>query len=192
MTVLDLLDELEDIINTAPNVPFSGKVMVEAGDILEIVSDIRESLPDDVKQARWLKSEKDRILDDAKKEYEKIIVEAKKQADFLVDNNDITLKAQKRSDAINDAADEYSRQMKMRTYDYLDKQLYDMQEKMDQLNVTYLTNMFNYIEKSFQDMSDELQRNRDQLKELASRTKNGEEWLYNGQDGEPEIDDDDR
>ena len=177
MTVLDLLDELEDIINTAPNVPFSGKVMVESEDVREIISDIRESLPDDVKQARWLKSEKDRIIDDAKRNM-KIIVEARKRADFLVDNNDITLKAQKRSDAINDAADEYSRQMKMKTYDYMDKQLYDMQEKLDQLNVTYLTNMFNYVEKSFQDMSDELQKNRDQLKELAYRTKNGEEWLY--------------
>ena len=58
MTVLDLLDELEDIVDTAPNVPLTGKIMVESSEVLEIVDDIRKALPEDVKQAKWLKDEK--------------------------------------------------------------------------------------------------------------------------------------
>ena len=82
MTVLDLLDELEDIMDTASNVPLTGKVMVDKEEVMELVNDIRRSLPDDMKQAKWLKDEQNRILDDAKSEYKKLIVEAKKQADF--------------------------------------------------------------------------------------------------------------
>ena len=178
MTVLDLLDELEEIVDTAPNVPLTGKIMVESSEVLEIVDDIRKALPEDVKQAKWLKDEKERILADAKDEYEKIINEAKKQAGFLVDNNDITLKAKKRADAINDAADDYSKVLKMKTYDYLDRVLYDMQDKVDNLNVKYASQMYEYLEKSFEDINTQLQKNRDELKDMAVRTKNGEEWVY--------------
>ena len=178
MTVLDLLDELEDIVDTAPNVPLTGKIMVESSEVLEIVDDIRKALPEDVKQAKWLKDEKERTLAEAKEEYEKIIVEAKKQAGFLVDNNDITLKAKKRADSISDAADDYSRVLKLKTYDYLDKMLYDMQDRVDTLNVQYASQMYEYLEKSFEDINTQLQKNRDELKDMAVRTKNGEEWIY--------------
>ena len=167
MTVLDLLDELEDIVDTAPNVPLTGKIMVESSEVLEIVDDIRKALPEDVKQAKWLKDEKERIL-----------AEAKKQAGFLVDNNDITLKAKKRADSISDAADDYSRVLKLKTYDYLNKMLYDMQDRVDTLNVQYASQMYEYLEKSFEDINTQLQKNRDELKDMAVRTKNGEEWIY--------------
>ena len=178
MTVLDLLDELEEIVDTAPSVPLTGKIMVESSEILEIVDDIKKSLPEDVKQAKWLKDEKERILAEAKEEDEKIILEAKKQAGFLVDNNDITLKAKKRADSISDAADDYSKVLKMKTYDYLDRMLYDMQDKVDQLNVRYASEMYESLEKSFEEINSQLQKNRDELKEMAVRTKNGEDWLY--------------
>lgn len=189
MTVLDLLEELEEIVDTAPTVPLTGKVMVESSEVLEIVDDIRKALPEDVKQAKWLKDEKERILADAKEEYEKIILEAKKQAGFLVDNNDITLKAKKRADAINDAADDYSRVLKLKTYDYLDKMLYDMQDRVDNLNVQYATQMYEYLEKSFEDINNQLQKNRSELKEMAIRTKNGEDWLYETKDENGESSD---
>ena len=191
MTVLDLLDELEDIVDTAPNVPLTGKIMVESSEVLEIVDDIRKALPEDVKQAKWLKDEKERILAEAKEEYEKIIVEAKKQAGFLVDNNDITLKAKKRADSISDAADDYSRVLKLKTYDYLDKMLYDMQDRVDTLNVQYASQMYEYLEKSFEDINTQLQKNRDELKDMAVRTKNGEEWIYEENEKKEEVKADD-
>ena len=184
MTVLDLLDELEEIVDTAPTVPLTGKVMLESSEVLEIVDDIKKALPEDVKQAKWLKDEKDRILAEAKDEYEKIILEAKKQAGFLVDNNDITLKAKKKADSISDAADDYSRVLKLKTYDYLDQMLYDMQEKVDQMNARYAAEMYQNLVDSFEQINTQLQQNRDELKDMAVRTKNGEDWLYEGDQAE--------
>ena len=74
MTVLDLLEELEDIVNTASTVPLTNKVMVDGEEILEIVKDIRQSLPDDVQQAKWIKEQKDNIIAEAKQEYENFII----------------------------------------------------------------------------------------------------------------------
>jgi len=177
MTVLELLEEIEDIVDTAPGLPLTGKIMVDSNEVLEIVKEIRLSLPDDVQQAKWVKDEKERILTEAKAEYEKIIVEAKKQADYLVETHDITLRAQKLSEEIRTDAEEYCKLLKMRTYDYVDKMLYDMQAKMDELNMKYFGEMFSGLEKTFEAIGGVLQNNRDEIKDMAFRTQNGEDFV---------------
>lgn len=177
MTVLELLEEIEDIVDTAPGLPLTGKIMIDSNELLEIVREIRLSLPDDVQQAKWVKEEKERILTEAKAEYEKIIVEANKQADYLVDNHDITLRAQKLAEEIREEAEQYCKLLKMRTYDYVDKMLYDMQAKMDDLNMKYFGEMFTNLEKTFEGIGGVLQNNRDEIKEMAYRTQNDEDLL---------------
>ena len=74
MTVIDLLEEIEEIVETSSKVPMTNKIMVDGNELLEIVKEIRSSMPDDVQQAKWINDEKSRILSEAKEEYEKIIV----------------------------------------------------------------------------------------------------------------------
>ncbi|MBQ1489618.1 MAG: ATPase [Eubacterium sp.] len=175
MTVLDLLEEIEDIVETASTVPLTNKIMIEGDELLDIVKEIRESLPDDVQQAKWVRDEKDRILAEAKSEYEKIIVEANKQADYLVEEHDITRRAKQRAVDIETQAEDYAKVLKLKTYDYLDKILYDMQGRFDELNGKYLNELFNYMSKTFENMGGVLQNNRDELKQMAYQTKNGED-----------------
>ena len=177
MTVLELLEEIEDIVDTAPGLPLTGKIMIDSNELLEIVREIRLSLPDDVQQAKWVKEEKERILTEAKAEYEKIIVEANKQAEYLVNTHDITLKAQKLGEEIREEAEQYCQFLKMRTYDYVDKMLYDMQVKMADLNVKYFGEMFSNLEKSFESIDNVLQNNRDEIKDMAYRTQNDEDLI---------------
>ncbi len=177
MTVLELLEEIEDIVDTAPGLPLTGKIMVDANELLEIVREIRLSLPDDVQQAKWVKDEKERILGEAKSEYEKIIVEAKKQADYLVETDDITLRAQKLAEEIQQSAEGYSRELKMRTYDYVDKMLYDMEGKMENLNLKYFGEMYANLEKTFAEIGGVLAANREEIKNMAYRTQNGQDGV---------------
>ena len=73
MRIDELIKEIEEIVNTASGVPLTGKVMVEGEEIINILNDIEACLPDEIKQARWIQSEKDRILSEAKKEYETVV-----------------------------------------------------------------------------------------------------------------------
>lgn len=175
MSVLDLLEEIEDIVDTAPGLPLTGKIMVDGNDLLEIVREIRLALPDDVQQAKWVKDEKTRILSEAKDEYDKIIKEAKKQADYLVQTDEITLRAQKAADEIMTNAEQNSKLLKMRTYEYVDGILYSMQEKMDELNLKYFGEMYGNLEKSFTDINEILTANRDEIKNKAFLTQNDRE-----------------
>lgn len=187
MTVIELLDELEDVIDTASAVPLTGKVVVEKNEILELVNDIKKSLPDDVKQAKWLKDEQDRILTEAKQEYEKLLAEAKKQADYMIDNDDITIKAKKYAEQISASADEYCRSMKLRTYDYIDKLLFDMQNRMNELDGKFFEIFNDYCRQQFDGFNEQCQdefrkfdeklaANREELKKIASRAEIDADW----------------
>lgn len=172
MKVLELLEELEDIVDNATNVPLTSKIMLEAEDVFNIVREVRLALPDDVQQAKWIRDERDRILADAKTEYERIIREAKKQADYLVETDDITLRATKLAQEIREDAELHAKMLKMRTYDYVDKMLYDMQAKMDELNLKYFGEMYTNLDKIFAAINQTLVDNRDEIKQLAYHTQN--------------------
>lgn len=172
MKVLELLEELEDIVDAATKVPMMSKVMVEAEDIFSIIREVRLALPDDVQQAKWIRDERDRILADAKTEYEKIIREAKKQADYLVESNEITVRATKLAQEIRQDAEVNAKLLKMKTYDYVDKMLYDMQAKMDELNMRYFGEMYSNLEKTFEQINQTLSDNREEIKDLAYKTQN--------------------
>ena len=174
MTVLELLDELEEMINAAPKLPLTGKIMVDANEVLDLSKDIKLSLPDDVQQAKWIKDEKERILQEAKNEYERIIIEAKKHADTMVQENVITERAVEVSGEIYRRADEYSKSMRLRTYDYMDEVLVGFREKMDQLSTVYIGNMVDDINNHVSGIIDKVDRDLDDLRVMTDETRRKE------------------
>jgi len=171
MKVLDLLEEIEEICDTASGVPLTNKIMVDKAELIEIVSDIRKALPDEIQQAQFIKDERERILGDAKEEYETIIKDAEQRADMLIDQNEITQKAKQRAREISDSAAAGAKQLKMSTYDYVDKVLYDFQEKMEYLNGQYFGDMFTNLQNTFEGINDRLSENRNEIRELSYRTQ---------------------
>lgn len=173
MTVLEFLEEIEDIVKNAPGLPLTGKIMVDADELLEITKGIRLSLPDDVQQAKWVRDEKDRILADAKTEYEKIIIEAKKQADLMVEKDVITQRAVEVAGNIYTRADVYARDMKLRTYNYMDETLFNFQKKMgelSELNEKYFGEMYHNMENHFNELSDRIASDMREIREMARET----------------------
>ena len=158
MRIDELIKEIEEIVNTASGVPLTGKVMVEGEEIINILNDIEACLPDEIKQARWIQSEKDRILSEAKKEYETVVNDAKRHAESLVEKNVILARAQKRADELMMVTEENVRRLKMSTYDYIDSVLYKFQEQMAQLNDMY-AKMFDDLENTFNRVENMLNAN---------------------------------
>ncbi|MGI6763832.1 MAG: ATPase [Anaerovoracaceae bacterium] len=171
MKVLELLDEIEDIIETSSGFPLTGKVLVDAEEILEIIREIRIELPDEIQQAQWIKDERQRILDEAKHEYEAVLKEARVQAEALIENDDITVKAKARAEEIMGLAEKNVKNLKMSTFDYIDSILYNFQDKMEQMYATYFTDMFNDIQKTFDEINATLTDNRNEIKEMIYKTQ---------------------
>ncbi len=181
MRIDELIKEIEEIVNTASGVPLTGKVMVDGEEIIGVLNEIEACLPDEIKQARWIQSEKDRILSEAKKEYETVVADAKRHAESLVEKNVILTQAQKRADNLMQITEENIKHLKMGAYDYVDSFLYNFQEKMGELNAMYVK-MFDDIDGTFAKVENMLKDNRNEIKEMAYKTQVGKDNNANGEE----------
>ncbi|MDD2484749.1 MAG: ATPase [Eubacteriales bacterium] len=171
MKVLELLDEIDDIMDTSSGFPLTGKILVDAEEIREIVREIRVVLPDEIQQAQWIKEERQRILDEAKNEYESVLKDARVQAESLIENDDITTKAKVRADEILRLAETNAKNLKIGTFDYIDSILYNFQDKVDQLYAVYFNDMYNNLQKTFEQVNGMLAENRNEVKELMYKSQ---------------------
>ena len=76
MEIFTLLETLEDILEKSKTLPFTDKSIVEKEQILDIIKEIRLKLPDELKQAKWIKEERERIINEAQKDADDIVKEA--------------------------------------------------------------------------------------------------------------------
>lgn len=120
MEIFTLMETLEDILDKSRTLPFSNKCVVNKEDILDIIKEIRIKLPDELKQAKWIKEERQRILVEAQNEADEIIKEAENRIISMIDEHEITKKAYEKKVEIIETANEMSREIKSGTEQYAD------------------------------------------------------------------------
>ena len=187
--LMSLLEELEDLINSSSKMPFSEKGIIDLDVAQKIMEDIRLNLPRDIQQAKWLNSEKDRIISDAKREYNRMINEAKDQVEYLVNNNNITKDAQKRADAVLKEAENHANYMKYRSYEYIDQLLYDMQNDIASVGGSYIEPMTEYFNQMLNNINARVNQNRQEMKTLAERVQVGDSDFSEPAVAADEVDD---
>ncbi len=128
MEILSILETLEDIVEKSVSVPFSGKCLVDREEILEIIKEMRLKLPEDMKQAKWVKDERQRILLEAQKEANNVIKDAENKISSLVDEHEITKKAYEQANEIVSNAQKNAREIRMGTREYADSILNKVEE----------------------------------------------------------------
>ena len=145
MEIFTLLETLEEILENGKSIPFSSKGIVDKEELLDIIKEIRIKLPDELKQAKWVKEERGRILVEAQKEADDIVKEAENRIISMIDEHEITRKAYEQKAQIIETANEMSREITKGTKDYAD-------------------NILEKLEVSLQDALRVVQNNRKELK----------------------------
>lgn len=138
MDVLKLIDEIEDILDNASAIPFSNKVMVDADELFEVLREIRIRLPDEIKQASWIKEERQRILAEAQKDADTMLNEAELKLKELIDENEITKKAKEMAEEIVAKAQSNAKEIRLGALEYADNILLETQQNLK--NVIELLN----------------------------------------------------
>ena len=159
MEIFTLLEAIEDVLENCKTLPFSNRRIVDKDEILDIVREIRLKLPDDLKQAKWVREERNRIIQEAKKEGEDIVKEAENRIISMIDEHEITKKAyDKKTEIIADANEMY-REITKGTNDYVDGILANIENNMLELGKS-LSN----VEMTIQNAVETIQNNRKELK----------------------------
>jgi vacuolar-type H+-ATPase subunit H len=103
MDVLVLIDKLDDLVHNAKTMPMTDTVRVDKEEIYDILDQMRATIPEEIKQARWIVKERQEMLAEAKKEAERIVKEARERQERLVGEEEVTKQAER---AAEDYADE--------------------------------------------------------------------------------------
>jgi len=120
MEILVLLETIEDVIEKSIGIPFSGKCVVGREEFLELIKEIRLKLPDDIKQAKWIKEERQRILLEAQKEADNTIRDAENKITAFIDEHEITKRAYEQANDIITNAQKTARDIRLGTRNYAD------------------------------------------------------------------------
>src|SRR5689334_23740384 len=100
MDVLVLIDKLDDLVHNAKAVPLTDQVRIDREEIYDILDQMRASIPEEIKQARWIVKERQDMLAEAKREAERVIQEARDKAEQLANEQEVVRLAHEQAEAI--------------------------------------------------------------------------------------------
>jgi vacuolar-type H+-ATPase subunit H len=123
MDVLVLIDKLDDLIHNAKRtmLPGSDQVRLDREEVYDILDQMRATIPEEIKQARWIVKERQEMLAEAKREAERIVKEARDKQDQLVSQEEVVKQAERSADDIIEDARGREREIRLGAEDYADE-----------------------------------------------------------------------
>ncbi len=106
-----LLDRLQTLVERGSRVPFSSKVMVDEQELLALVEELRHAFPREVRQARRVLQERQKIITDAQLEAQRILATAQERAQYLLSEQGILNETRARCEEMLRQAKERRQQM---------------------------------------------------------------------------------
>ena len=139
-TVEELIDRLEGSVVSARSLPFSDNCIVDREEMLVLITMIRDGLPAELKQARWLLEQNRQLIAEARKEAETIMREAESRMTAMIDEHEITVQARQQAEVTLENANQAARQIRNGAMEYAKKRLNDVEEQLTQMLVTVQRN----------------------------------------------------
>src|SRR5947199_8936121 len=131
MDVLVLIDQLDDLVHNARPVHLTDQVRVDREEIYDLLDQMRATIPEEIKQARWIVKERQEMLAEAKREAERIVREARDQQSRLVSNEEVTKQAERAADEIIEDARAREREIRLGAEDYADEILNTLEVNLE-------------------------------------------------------------
>ena len=121
MKVDELILQLQNLIGEAKSMPFSGgKVMVNSDEVYDIIDQIQDSIPAEVRQAKNIVADRKQILAEANRESENIIRAAEERKKAMLNQNELVREAQAKAKEILDDAKQKSAEIRKAANVYVD------------------------------------------------------------------------
>jgi hypothetical protein len=118
-----LLRRVGEMIAGARPMPLSASVMINKDEVLEMLDEALERLPDELRAARWLLKERDEYLAKTRRDADDILDAARARAERMVQRTEVVKAAELRARHTIDTADEEARRLRLECEDYCDQKL---------------------------------------------------------------------
>jgi len=126
-----LLEQLEELVEKAPEIPLTGKVLLDADELLDLIDQIRSSVPEEVRRAEAVSVEKDRVIAEGQQKAERIIAQAEEYAAKLIRESEIHRQAEQEARRIIDEACQRAQEITRGAEEYADQVLGNLQDALE-------------------------------------------------------------
>jgi len=131
--LFNILNELEELIEESPRVPMTKRIMVDENRILDYLDRIRTSLPEEVRQAKWLVKEREKVLSESKKEAQRLLEDVQREIEQRAEDSEIVRKAEHLAQETIKKAESVAGQIKQGAREYADEILQGLEEKLGKI-----------------------------------------------------------
>jgi cell division septum initiation protein DivIVA len=117
------LERLDELLREAKSMPLSSSVLVNRDEILELIAEMKEGLPEEIKRARWIVRDREELLTKARQDGEQIVEQAHEEQLRMARKEEIVARATTEADRVVAEAEERARVMRSEAEDYVDGKL---------------------------------------------------------------------
>jgi cell division septum initiation protein DivIVA len=133
MDILHLVDRLEELFNSGFHIPLTNETVVNEDRFLELIDQLRIAVPEEVKKAQQVVSQKERYLAQAQEEAQRTVNIARERVESLVQHDSITSAAESRADQIVQQARNDASAIRGEADDYVLESLSRLEAEMARL-----------------------------------------------------------
>ena len=125
-----LVDRLEALLNESWLIPLTSNRIINEEEYLDIIDQMRITIPAGIKQAKRIQQERERIIAQAQEEAERIVAQAREQAANLTDEHDVLKTAETKAEALLEQAQQQAEDIRAGADDYVVEVLSELEEQL--------------------------------------------------------------
>ena len=174
MKIVEYLECIQDLIENASKVPMTNKMMIDKDEMLKLIEQIYNYLPEEFKKAQWIVHEKERILKDATEQAEKIKQESYEYHRKRLKNHDLVKEAKLKTEAMLSKAERSATVIKTEATDYAGEILHNVESDVSEIKQRIIDSIksdvnqsLNEIDSKMNDVIKKLKENQEELRGMS-------------------------
>ena len=133
MDLSSRLSELEKMVRDAKSMPLSSSALLNRDEVLNLIEDLKSSLPDEIKQARWVVKDREELLAKARRDAEAMVEQARAEQLRLASHEAVMQRAKDEAERIVHEAEEDARRLRLEAEDYVDAKLAQLEGTLQKI-----------------------------------------------------------
>lgn len=133
MDILHLVDRLEELVNSARQVPLTHNIVIDEDRLIDLIDQMRVSIPDEVKKAQKTLADKDKIMAQAKEEAERTLMVAREERERMLLRENVAVAAQNKAEQIIEQAKQDAEAIRADADSYVLETLTDLETQLERI-----------------------------------------------------------
>lgn len=133
MDLTSRISQLEDLIRDAKSMPLSSSALLNRDEVLQLIEEMKDTLPDEIKQARWIVKDREELLAKARRDAEALVEQGREEQLRLASHEAVVQKANEEAERIAQDAQDDARRLRLEAEDYVDAKLAQLENQLQRI-----------------------------------------------------------